>query len=301
MGKVRLCDSCAKVTLIPSGEISLRRSFVVAAAVLTPLISPLLTAQDLPLARQYFSVAPSVLASATQVAATPVPGASGSVLVIFRRGADGHIIDASATGGSREMQESALTSIRQWHFKPALFNGFPAQIVNAATFAFSKGAVTVEPAPMMSAKQLSPTLGFPCPNAYAHHDAAAVELCKQQLHDVQQARASTDVERLIAHDEYGLALLDAHQAKPALAEFSEAIRLATQVLHPTDPEVAYIYLHRAAADTQLADSNASEQDLTKAKALLDALIQEPSGAPQAYYQRLEQQFTPSSSGAPATQ
>ena len=279
----------------------MRRALVVAAVLLAPLISSFVEAQELPLARQYFSVAPSVLASATQVPATPVPGASGSVLVIFRRGADGHIIDASAAGGSREMQESALTSIRQWQFKPALFNGLPAQIVNAATFVFSKGAVTVEPAPMMSAKQLSPTLGFPCPNAYAHHEAAAVELCKQQLQDVQKARASTDVERLMAHDEYGLALLDAHQSKPATAEFSEAIKLATQVLHPTDPEVAYIYLHRAAAEKQLADSTASEQDLNKAKILLDALLQGPSGASQAYYQRLEQQFTPNSSGAAVTQ
>ncbi|MGI4830629.1 MAG: energy transducer TonB [Janthinobacterium lividum] len=279
----------------------MRRALVVTAAVLAPLISPFSKAQDLPLARQYFSVAPSVLASATQVSAAPVSGASGSVLVIFRRGADGRIIDASATGGSQDMQESALTSIRQWHFKPALFNGFPAQLVDAATFAFSKGAVTVEPAPMMSTKQLSPTLGFPCPNAYAHHDAAAVELCKQQLHDVQQALASTDVERLIAHDEYGLALLDDHQPKPALAEFSEAIRLATQVLHPTDPEVAYLSLHRLAAETLLSGPSAAEQDLTRARASLDALIENSSGAQRAYYLHLEQQFLFQSSSSPAPQ
>ncbi len=241
------------------------RALVITAAMLVLLPSPLLKGQDLPLAHQYSSAAPAVVASATQVPAVPVSGASGAVLVIFRRGANGRIMDAKATGGSREMQESALPSIRQRHFKPALVNCFPVQIVNAATFAFSNGAVTVEPVPMMSAKQLSPTLGFPCLTAYAHHDAGAAELCKQQLHDVQQARASDDLERLIAHDEYGLALLDAHQAEPALTEFSEAVRLATQVLFPTDPEVAYIYLHRATAETQLADSHASEQDLARQK------------------------------------
>ena len=31
------------------------------------------------------------------------------------------------------MQQSALNCIRQWHFKPALYNGVPAQIVDAAT------------------------------------------------------------------------------------------------------------------------------------------------------------------------
>jgi Gram-negative bacterial TonB protein C-terminal len=268
----------------------MRRALVATAALFAFLCSPVLKAQDLPLARQYFSVAPALLGSAVQVPATPVPGASGSVLVIFRRGATGRVIDAHAAGGSPEMQSSALTSIRQWQFKPVLFNDVPAQMVNAATFAFSTGAVTVEPAPTMSANQLSPTLGFLCPNAYAHHDAHAADLCKQQLHDVEQARASTDVERLIAHDEYGLALLDTHQPKLALAEFSEALRLATQVLNPTDPEVAYIYLHRASAETELSDPGASEQDMTSAKASLDASIKNSSGTAQNYYQQLEQQF-----------
>ena len=268
---------------------------------LLPLASPFVKAQDLPLTRQYFSVAPAVLASATQVPATPVSGASGSVLVVFRRGAGGRVIDANATGGSREMQTSALAAIRQWRFKPALFNGVPAQIVNAATFVFSNGAVTVEPAPMMSATQLAPTLGFPCPNAYAHHDPNAPELCKQQLHDVQQARVSSDVERLIAHDEYGLALLDARQPKPALTEFSEAIKLAMQVLNSSDPEVAYLYLHRLAAEALLAGPRPSEQDLASARASLDTVIKDSSGPQQIYYQHLEQQLLPQSSGTPAPQ
>jgi len=268
--------------------------FATIAALTLLVYSSVLKAQDLPLARQYFSVAPAVLASAVQVPATAVPGASGSVIVIFRRGATGRVIDATASGGSPEMQKSALTAIRQWIFKPALFNGVPAEIVNAAAFVFSNSAVTVEPAPMMSASQLSPTLGFPCPNAYAHHDAKATALCKQQLGDVQQARASTDVERLIAHDEYGLTLLDAHQLKPALAEFSEAVRLATKALNATDPEVAYIYLHRANAETELADPSASEQDLVSARTSLDLAIKSSSGVAQAYYQGIEQQFTQSS-------
>ncbi len=199
------------------------------------------------------------------------------------------------------MQASALASMRQWQFKPVFFNGVPAQIVSAATFVFSNGAATVEPSRIMSSKQLSPTLGFPCPNAYARHDAGAADLCKQQLHDVQQSRASTDVERLIAHDEYGLSLLDAHQPEPALAELSEAVKLATQVLDPTDPELAYIYLHRAAAETQLADPIASEQDLTRAKALLDAVVTGSIGAHQTYYRQLEQEFAPKSLDTPTSQ
>jgi TonB family protein len=273
---------------------STRPIFVTTAALTSLVCSSVLKAQDLPLARQYFSVAPAVLASAVQVPATPVSGASGSVIVIFRRGATGRVIDANASGGSPEMQKSALTAIRQWQFKPVLFDGVPAEFVNAATFAFSNGAVTVEPAPMMSASQLSPTLGFPCPNAYAHHDARATELCKQQLRDVPQARASTDIERLIAHDECGLALLAAHQPKPALAEFSEAVSLATQVLNPTDPEVAYIYLHRAIAERELTDPSASEEDLISARASLDLAIKDSSGVSRTYYQGMEQQFTQSS-------
>jgi hypothetical protein len=247
----------------------LRRVPAIATVFVLPVFSIFLKAQDLPLAHQYFSVAPAVLASANQVPAAPVPGASGSVLVIFRRGTVGRVIDAQAVGGSQEMQQSALTSIRQWHFKPALFNGAPAQIVNAANSVFTNGAVTVEPSPMMSAQQLSPRLAFPCPNALAHHDAAAASMCKQQLRDVQGYSASTDFERLTAHDEYGLALLDAHQPTPAVIVFSEAIKLAAQVMKPSDPELTFLYLHRAASESQNADSIASEQDRTRAKTLLD--------------------------------
>ena len=193
------------------------------------------------------------------------------------------------------MQQSALNSIRQWHFKAAFFNSVPAQMINAATFVFKNGAVTVEPSPAMSAAQLSPRLGFACPNALAHHNAAATEMCSQQLHDVQQSSASTDVERLISHDEYGLALLDAHQPKPAIVEFTEAIRIAAQVMQLTDPEWAYTYLHRASAEIQNADPIASRQDLASAKTSLDAAINDSSDPEQAYYQQLEKQFASTSS------
>jgi hypothetical protein len=209
---------------------------------------------------------------------------------VFRHGAAGRVIDAEAAGGSREMQQSALTSIRQWHFEPIFFNGVPAQIVSAAIFVFTNGVVTVHPSPTMSAKQLSPRLGFPCPNALVHHDVAAAKMCKQQLHDVKESSASTDFERLTAHDEYGLALLDAHRLKPALAEFSEAISLAVQVLKPSDPELAYIYLHQAAAEIQSGDPAASEQDRVRAKTSLDAVVENSVGTAQTYYQHLEQQF-----------
>jgi hypothetical protein len=278
----------------------LRRALIIAAALIVVSRLPILKAQDLPLARQYLSVAPEVLASAVQVPAAPVQDASGSVLVIFRRGTTGRIIDANATGGNTEMQSSALTSIRRWQFKPVLFNGVPAEMVNAAVFAFRNGTVTVGPAPTMTASQLTPTLGFPCPNAYAHHDVSSVQLCKQQLHDVQQAQASSDVELLIAHDEYGLALLSSHQLKPALVEFSEAVRLATQALNSADPEVGYIYLHRASAETGLGDSSAAEQDLARAKASLDAAVKDSSGSAQTYYQRLEQQLATHNSNISVT-
>jgi hypothetical protein len=115
-------------------------------------------------------------------------------------------------------------------------------------------------------------------------------VCQHQLHDVQISSASTDVERFIAHDEYGLALLDAHQPQPALVEFSEAVRLAVQVMKPSDPELAYIYLHRAAAEAQNADPTTSEQDRAMANNLLDALASDSSGPAQAYYKQLKGQF-----------
>lgn len=261
----------------------------VIATFLAPLFCRSLSAQDLPVARQYFQAGPVVLAGAIQVPATPVPKVSGSILVIFRRGAAGRVIDAQAAGGSAEMQQSALTSIRQWHFNSPMINGAPPEIVNAAIFVFADGAVSVGPSPMMTANQLSPRLGFECPNALAHH-AVGTEVCQHQLHDVQISSASTDVERFIAHDEYGLALLDAHQPQPALVEFSEAVRLAVQVMKPSDPELAYIYLHRAAAEAQNADPTTSEQDRAMANNLLDALASDSSGPAQAYYKQLKGQF-----------
>lgn len=283
-------------------EISTLQRLLCTCAVLALIAAPsVLQAQDLPLVRQYFSVNPSVLAAATEVPATPVPKASGSVLVIFRRGASSRVVDAQAIGGSPAMQQSALASVRQWQFQPYSVNGAPVQFINAASFVFNKGKVTVEPSPMMSAGQLSPRLRFPCPNALAHHDTGAVDLCRQQLDDVLKSPLSTDLERITAQDEYGLALLYAHQLKLALSSLTEAMKLAPQVYRPSDPELALLYLHRAEAEAQDGDNAASQQDRDAAKVLLGALSSESNPDTQAFYRHLLQQFDlPALSTVPTT-
>src|SRR5207244_2997109 len=105
---------------------------------------------------------------------------------------------------------------------------------------------------MTSGQMTALTITFPCGKAYFDHSANTAELCKKQLDAVEKAPASSDVDRFIAHDEYGLGLLGAHQAQAAVVEFSEAITLAKGVLINSDPELAYLYLHRLAAEALVA-------------------------------------------------
>jgi len=137
---------------------------------------------------------------------TPVPGGSGTVLVVFRTSEQGGVIDMRLIGGSPEMQRSSEDALSQWKFKPMLNgNGQPMEVFSAVIFDFSGDHPSMTMPKPMTAAQLSPALGHPCSNAIAHETPDAVSLCKKQLDAIVQDPRSTKMERFTAYDEYGVA------------------------------------------------------------------------------------------------
>jgi hypothetical protein len=252
-------------------------------------------AQDLPLPRRFFLSAPSVTSKASQVPAAAVPGADGTVLVVYRVSLAGAVMDAKISGGNPAMRQSAEASIRQWKFKPFSVAGVPAQLFSAVNFAFSNGTATVQPAPPMSASDLSPRLHFACPNAIQHPLATAPDACKSQLAGIVKDKQSTPMERITALNEYGLALLEvAHKPDQALKQFDAAINLLTTagVLQPSDAEWGYALLYRATAETQLGNQAASQQDFAKAHQTFTAAEAAATGPVADFYHRLAAQTEP---------
>jgi tetratricopeptide (TPR) repeat protein len=94
----------------------------------------------------------------------------------------------------------------------------------------------------MTALQLSPDLPAKCLNALLNNNPAVLDACQEQLRAMENSDRS-DVNRLTAEDELGLALLRAPhpQSAEALRHFNAAIRLAPSTLTTADAECGYLY------------------------------------------------------------
>jgi hypothetical protein len=249
-------------------------------------------ADELPISRRMASLNPTFIDSAVKVPAAFVPGASGSVLVVFRTSEQGSVIDMHTTGGTPAMEQSAKTALNQWKFGPLAANGRPVQMNSAVVFVFSNGIPKVEVPQPMSAQQLSPRLRFPCSNALLHRDTNAADLCKKQLDAVEVDAQSSPMERFTAHDEYGLALLDStHQPDQALQQFTQAINCAPNSLKASDAEWAYVYWHRATAEKRTGNLAEAEQDLKAARNSMSLAEAASAGAARAYYHQMVEQIT----------
>jgi hypothetical protein len=143
----------------------------------------------------------------------------------------------------------------------------------------------------MTAPQLSPALGYPCSNALAHQTPDTVSLCKKQLDAIVKDPKSSKVERFTAYDEYGVALLNSAK-KPDLAlhQFTQAIDIAPNGLKSSDAEWAYVYWHRAIAESKSETGTQAEQDFAAANEslkLAEAAVDTPNSA---YYRLLEERL-----------
>jgi len=197
-----------------------------------------------------------------------------------------------STGGSPEMQRSSESALSQWKFKPMLNgSGQPMEMFSAVIFDFSGDHPSITIPKPMTAAQLSPALGYPCSNALAHQTSDTVSLCKKQLDAIVQDPKSSKMERFTAYDEYGVALLNSAQ-KPdlALQQFTRATDIAPNGLKSSDAEWAYVYWHRAIAESKTGTEAQAKQDFAAANESLK-LAEAAVGTPNsAYYRQLQERL-----------
>jgi hypothetical protein len=112
-----------------------------------------------------------------------------------------------------------------------------------------------------------------CTELLQAQDAKAVAACKAQLDEAESAPATERMARIVADDEYGIALLAvAHQPKQALPFLDREIALLpASTVKPDSLQWAVAFWHRATAYQQLeqwghaaADLGTAEDTLTKA-------------------------------------
>jgi tetratricopeptide (TPR) repeat protein len=223
--------------------------------------------QPLPHTQRVFRVAPQVLDSVkTMVKPVAPSGRKGSVVIAFWTSEQGAVVSARGIQGSPELQRAAIDAVYQWKFYPSMMaSGQFVQMGTAAIVDFSKTppAIVIKPMP---ATQVSPGFQFKCYDGMVHEDPASVDVCRQQLATIQNDSQSTPMDRFTALDQYGLVLMKySHDPKKAAELFSQAIALAPERLKSSDPEWAYAYWHRAAAEQQLGNNSDAEKDFAIAE------------------------------------
>jgi tetratricopeptide (TPR) repeat protein len=117
-------------------------------------------------------------------------------------------------------------------------------------------------------------------------DAKAVAACKAQVDEAESGPATERMARIVADDEYGLALLAiAHQPKQALDAFDSGIALLpASTVKPDSLQWAVAFWHRATAYQQLGQWEQAAGDLATAETTLTKAIEAAAGnAPQAQH------------------
>ena len=113
-----------------------------------------------------------------------------------------------------------------------------------------------------------------CTQLLQAQDARAVAACKAQLDEAERAPATERMARMVADDEYGVALLAiAHQPKQSLSLFDREIALLpASTVKPDSLQWAVMYWHRATAYQQLGELEHAAGDLQTAEATFTKAI-----------------------------
>jgi hypothetical protein len=98
-------------------------------------------------------------------------------------------------------------------------------------------------------------------------DARAVAACQAQFDEAERGPASERMARIVADDEYGLALLAiAHEPKHSLEAFDRGIALLpASTVKPDSLQYAVAFWHRATAYQQLSQWEQAGDDLKTAE------------------------------------
>ena len=110
-------------------------------------------------------------------------------------------------------------------------------------------------------------------------DARAVAACKAQFDEAERGPANERMARIVADDEYGLALLAvAHEPKKSLEPFDRGIALLpASTVKPDSLQYAVAFWHRATAYQQLSQWEQAGGDLKMAEDTFTKAIAAASG------------------------
>ena len=119
------------------------------------------------------------------------------------------------------------------------------------------------------ANELSEQVGklmVKCVNLLTAEDPQSLDYCKQQRDLADQYPPHQRlVDKMMAHDEYGIALAAFDHKEEALQEFDREIVLVPQAVKPGSPEWSTAYWHRAMIYTQLGQIDKADHDFRSAE------------------------------------
>jgi len=120
------------------------------------------------------------------------------------------------------------------------------------------------------ANQLSEQVGklmVKCVNLLTAQDPTALDYCKQQRDLAEQYPPHQRlVDKMMAHDEYGIALAAFDHKKEALEEFDQEVALVPKAVKPGSAEWSTAYWHRARIYSQLGEDEKADHDYRAAEA-----------------------------------
>jgi tetratricopeptide (TPR) repeat protein len=140
-------------------------------------------------------------------------------------------------------------------------------------------------APVLSdddkANELSEQVGklmVKCVNLLTAQDPLSLDYCKQQRDLADQYPAHLRlVDKMMAHDEYGIALAAFDHKEEALEEFDREIVLVPKAVKPGSPEWSTAYWHRAMIYTQLGQIDKADHDYRSAEENFRKAYDSPDG------------------------
>jgi tetratricopeptide (TPR) repeat protein len=118
-----------------------------------------------------------------------------------------------------------------------------------------------------------------CTQLLQAQDARAVAACKSQFDEAERGPTTERMARIVADDEYGLALLAvAHEPKQSLEAFNRGIALLpASTVKPDSLQYAVAFWHRATAYQQLRQWEQAGADLKTAEDTFSKAIAAAAG------------------------
>jgi tetratricopeptide (TPR) repeat protein len=119
------------------------------------------------------------------------------------------------------------------------------------------------------ANQLSEQVGklmVKCVNLLTAQDPLSLDFCKQQRDLADQYPPHQRlVDKMLAYDEYGIALAAFDHKQEALEEFDREVALVPKAVKPGSPEWSTAYWHRAMIYSQMGQNDKADRDYRAAE------------------------------------